>query len=102
MVAYQQKESTARVASIIAHSNLSKQQQGSEIMRQMLTQAETAANEIVASQYEQTPLLNAPLVQYCTDSKHKWHDQITSRLRNQTSSCDKYYANGRIRLICRQ
>jgi len=41
-LAYQQKESTARVAPIMANTNLSKQQQVSEIMRQMLTQAQTA------------------------------------------------------------
>src|SRR5207245_82750 len=35
MLAYQQKESTARVASIMENTNLSKQQQVSEIMRQM-------------------------------------------------------------------
>src|SRR5437773_4914901 len=40
MLAYQQKESTARVASIMENTNLSKQQQVSEIMRQMLTQAD--------------------------------------------------------------
>src|SRR5687767_8968645 len=39
MLAYQQKESTARVASIMEITNLSKQQQVSEIMRQMLTQS---------------------------------------------------------------
>src|SRR3989441_12956197 len=42
MLAYQQKESTARVASIMENTNLSTQQQVSEIMRQMLTQAQTA------------------------------------------------------------
>src|SRR5690606_21214122 len=42
LLAYQQQESTARVASIMENTNLSKQQQGSEIMRQMLTQAQTA------------------------------------------------------------
>src|SRR5256885_1771220 len=42
MLAYQQKESTARDASIMENTNLSKQQQVSEIMRQMLTQAHTA------------------------------------------------------------
>src|SRR5271168_1931476 len=42
MLAYQQKESTARVASIMENTNLAKQQQVSEIMRQMLTQAQTA------------------------------------------------------------
>src|SRR5205807_45240 len=36
MLAYQQKESTARVASIMENTNLSKQQQVSEIMRQCL------------------------------------------------------------------
>src|SRR5437588_13030564 len=41
MLAYQQKESTARVASIMENTNLSKQQQVSEIMRQMLIQAQT-------------------------------------------------------------
>src|SRR5205809_84360 len=41
MLAYQQKDSTARVASIMENTNLSKQQQVSEIMRQMLTQAQT-------------------------------------------------------------
>src|SRR5215468_8850802 len=40
MLAYQQKESTARVASIMENTNLSKQQQVSEIMRQILTQAQ--------------------------------------------------------------
>src|SRR5207244_13007045 len=42
MLAYQQKESTARVASIMEKTNLSKQQQVSVWMRQMLTQAQTA------------------------------------------------------------
>src|SRR5260370_5689525 len=45
MLAYQQKESTARVASIMENTNLSKQQQVSEIMRQMLTQAQTAGQK---------------------------------------------------------
>src|SRR5437773_10972235 len=43
-LAYQQKESTARIASIMENTNLSKQQQVSEIMRQMLTEAETATH----------------------------------------------------------
>src|SRR2546430_2352523 len=41
MLAYRQKQSTARVTSSIENSTLSKQQQLSEIMRQMLTQAHT-------------------------------------------------------------
>src|SRR5256885_1183815 len=39
-----QKESTPRVASIMENTNLSRQQQVSEIMRQMLTQAQTAGD----------------------------------------------------------
>src|SRR5262249_37300818 len=42
MLAYQQKEPTASAASIMEYSNLSKQQQVAEIMRQRLTQANTA------------------------------------------------------------
>src|SRR2546422_7528292 len=42
MLAYQQKESTARVAAIMENTNLSKQQQVCEIMRQMPTQSQTA------------------------------------------------------------
>src|SRR2546428_10650656 len=41
MLAYQQNESTARIASIMENTNLSKQQQVSEIMGKMLTQALT-------------------------------------------------------------
>src|SRR5438067_11447943 len=40
-LAYQQNVSTARAASIMENTNLSKQQQVSAIMRQMLTQAQT-------------------------------------------------------------
>src|SRR2546422_11692741 len=54
MLAYQQKESTARVASIIENTNLSKQQQVSEIMRQMLTQAKTAAQYFTNDQIKET------------------------------------------------
>src|SRR5256885_51882 len=52
MLAYQQKESTARVASIMENTNLSKQQQVSEIMRQMLTQA------LFFCKYLTTPQIN--------------------------------------------
>src|SRR2546421_280083 len=41
MLAYQQKKSTARVAPIMQNTNLAKQQQVSDIMRQMLTQTQT-------------------------------------------------------------
>src|SRR5256886_14330799 len=53
MLAYQQKESTARVASIMENTNLSKQQQVSEIMRQMLTQAQTAGKYFTNDQLKE-------------------------------------------------
>src|SRR2546429_9287043 len=53
MLAYQQKESTARVASIMEITNLSKQQQVSEIMRQMLTQAQTAGQYVTNDQIKE-------------------------------------------------
>src|SRR5215470_3860172 len=53
MLAYQQKESTARVASSKENTNLSKQQQVSEIMRQMLTQAQTAGQYITNDQIKE-------------------------------------------------
>src|SRR5688572_33291792 len=45
MLAYQQKESTARVASIMENTNLSKQQQVSEIMRQMRSEERRVGKE---------------------------------------------------------
>src|SRR2546430_6918 len=53
MLAYQQKESTARVAAIMENTNLSKQQQVSEIMRQMLTQAQTAGQYFTNDQIKE-------------------------------------------------
>src|SRR5262249_5605325 len=51
--AYQQQESTARVASMMENTNLSKQQQVSEIMRQMLTQAQTAGQYFTNDQIKE-------------------------------------------------
>src|SRR5467141_2153023 len=48
-----QKETTARVASIMENTNLSKQQQVSEIMRQMLTQAQTAGQYFTNDQIKE-------------------------------------------------
>src|SRR6266403_1039577 len=53
MLAYQQKESTARVASLMENTNLSKQQQVSEIMCQMLTQAQTAGQYFTNDQIKE-------------------------------------------------
>src|SRR5260221_670844 len=54
MLSYQQKESTDRVASIMENTNLSKQQQVSEIMRQMLTQAQTAGQYFTIFFFKET------------------------------------------------
>src|SRR3712207_6715461 len=48
-----ESESTARVASIMENTNLSKQQQVSEIMRQMLTQAQTAGQYFTNDQIKE-------------------------------------------------
>src|SRR5204862_917366 len=53
MLVYQQKESTPRVACILENTNLSKQQQVSEIMRQMLTQAQTAGQYFTNDQIKE-------------------------------------------------
>src|SRR3989441_9867128 len=53
MLAYQQKETTARVASIMETTNLSTQQQVSEIMRQILTQAQTAGQYFTNDQIKE-------------------------------------------------
>src|SRR5699024_12509596 len=53
MLAYQQKEPTARVASIMENTKLSKQQQVSEIMRQMLIQAQTAGQYFTNDQIKE-------------------------------------------------
>src|SRR5260370_41114182 len=53
MVAYHQKETTARVASIMENTNLSKQQQVSEIMHQMLTQAQPAGQYFTNDQIKE-------------------------------------------------
>src|SRR2546425_11972733 len=53
MLAYQQKESTARVAVSMENTNLSKQQQVFEIIRQMLTQAKTAGQYFTNDQIKE-------------------------------------------------
>src|SRR5260370_38135195 len=53
MLAYQQKESAARVAIIMENAKLSKQQQVSEIMRQMLSQALTAGQYVTNEQIKE-------------------------------------------------
>src|SRR5712692_7637323 len=53
MLAYQQKESTARVASIMEKTNLSRQQQVCEIRGHMLTQAQTAGQYFTNDQIKE-------------------------------------------------
>src|SRR5437016_8062508 len=53
MLDYQHNESTARVASIMEHTNLSNQQQVCEIMHQMLTQAQTAGQYFTKDQIKE-------------------------------------------------
>src|SRR5262245_42504508 len=50
---YHQKMTTARVASIMENNNLSKQQQVYEIMRQMLTQAQSAGQYFTNDQIKE-------------------------------------------------
>src|SRR5205814_5178541 len=79
MLAYQQKESTARVASIMENTNLSKQQQDSEIMRQMLTQAQTAG-------------------QYFTNDQIK---EMTRKVSAEVRSEERFSRNAETDLVCR-
>src|SRR5690625_6662462 len=53
MLAYQQMEATARVASMMENTNLSKQKQATEMMRQMLTQAQTAGQYLTNDQIKE-------------------------------------------------
>src|SRR5437879_8265641 len=55
MLAYEQKECSARDACIMDNTSLSKQQQVSEIMRQMLTQAQTAGQYFTNDQIKEMP-----------------------------------------------
>src|SRR5207245_5911008 len=81
MLAYQQKESTARVASIMENTNLSKQQQVSEIMRQMLTQAQTAGQYFTNDQIrsEERFSRNAETDLVCRLLLEKKNNQVGAR-----------------------
>src|SRR5260221_229519 len=66
MLAYQQKETTASVAAIMENTILSKRKQVSEIMRQMLTQAQTAAQYFTNDQIkERTRKVSADVDLFC-------------------------------------
>src|SRR5205807_4599289 len=88
-LAYQQKESTARVASIMENTNLSKQQQVSEIMRQMLTQAQTAGQYFTNDQIkEMTRKVSAEV------------DLVHQQTQNQRSE-ERFSRNAETDLVCR-
>src|SRR5256886_15154715 len=53
MLAYQRKESTGRVASIMENTNLSKQQQVSAFMPQMLTKPKTPGPDFTNAQIKE-------------------------------------------------
>src|SRR5207245_8220265 len=92
MLAYQQKESTARVASIMENTNLSKQQQVSEIMRQMLTQAQTAGQYFTNDQIkEMTRKVSAEV------------DLVHQQTQNQRygRSEERFSRNAETDLVCR-
>src|SRR5207245_3741409 len=93
MLAYQQKESTARVASIMENTNLSKQQQVAEIMRQMLTQAQTAGQYFTNDQIkEMTRKVSAEV-----DLVH----QQTQNQRYGSRSEERFSRNAETDLVCR-
>ncbi|GAR85430.1 microvirus H protein [Salmonella enterica] len=88
MPAYKQKESTARVASIMENTNLSKQQQVSEIMRQMLTQAQTAGQDFTNDQSkEKTRKVSAEvdLVHQQTQNQRYGSSQIGATAKDISS-----------------
>src|SRR5205814_4841348 len=85
------KESTARVASIMENTNLSKQQQVSEIMRQMLTQAQTAGQYFTNDQIkEMTRKVSAEV------------DLVHQQTQNQRyRSEERFSRNAETDLVCR-
>src|SRR5258708_22922207 len=77
MVGYQEKEYTARVASIMENTNLSKQQQVSEIMRQILTQAQTAGQYFTNDQIkEMTRKVRAEVVLVHQPTQNQRYDSF--------------------------
>src|SRR5207253_4843704 len=81
--------STARVASIMENTNLSKQQQVSEIMRQMLTQAQTAGQYFTNDQIkEMTRKVSAEV------------DLVHQQTQNQRSE-ERFSRNAETDLVCR-
>src|SRR5205809_7402499 len=62
MLAYQQQESTARVASIMESTHLSAPQQVSDILRQMLTPGQVGGRDVAKDRITAMPRRAAPAV----------------------------------------
>src|SRR5438045_2253291 len=92
MLAYQQKESTARVASIMENTNLSKQQQVSEIMRHMLNKAHTAGRYFTI---EQIIDINNP-------NKQQHVSEIMRQMLTQAQTAYQYFTNDQIKEMTRK
>src|SRR5205814_4927604 len=104
MLAYQQNESTARVASIMENTNLSKQQQVSEIMRQMLTQAQTAGQYFTNDQIkEMTRKVSAEvdLVHQQTQSQRYGSSHIGATAKDISRSEERFSRNAETDIVCR-
>src|SRR5699024_3992431 len=106
MLAYQQKESTARVASIMENTNLSKQQQVSEIMRQMLTQAQTADQYFTNDQIKEMNSKVIACVATITDTTHLSNQQqvseIIRQMLTQAQTAGQYFTNDQIKEMTRK
>src|SRR5690349_23424819 len=108
MLACQQKESPAGVASIMENTNLSKQQQVSEIMRQMLTQAQTAGQYFTNDQIkEMTRKVSAEvdLVHQQTQNQRYGSSHIGATAKDisnvVTRSEERFSRNAETDLVCR-
>src|SRR5205807_3306427 len=99
--------STARVASIMENTNLSKQQQVSEIMRQMLTQAQTAGQYFTNDQIkEMTRKVSAEvdLVHQQTQNQRYGSSHIGATAKdisNVVRSEERFSRNAETDLVCR-
>src|SRR5207249_8091910 len=98
----------ARVASIMENTNLSKQQQVSEIMRQMLTQAQTAGQYFTNDQIkEMTRKVSAEvdLVHQQTQNQRYGSSHIGATAKDisnvVTRSEERFSRNAETDLVCR-
>src|SRR5262245_5448853 len=113
MLAYQKKESTAGVGSILETPNLSKQQQVSEFMRQMLTQAKRvgkyftkdqvyAQNEMLAYQQKESTARVASIMENTNPSKQQQVSEIMRQMLTQAQTAGQYFTNDQIKEMTRK